>query len=157
VRTSEGAGGKADGDGGEAPEDGGDGAPTGIDAVEGGVTAVGGAGWLTTVAVASPTGLAWLPTVFPAPLRRPPTGVSAMAGAAKATVPRSAPSTARDARTVNVLEGYSALPRIAGMRRALVASGLSTRLDVKASQIAPVHPSGTPSTPAEAEESGEFP
>jgi hypothetical protein len=135
ARTIEGVGCNVEADGGEAVEDGGDGAPTGADGVEGSVTALEGTGLLTTVAVASRTGLAWLPTVFSAPLRRPPTGVSAMAGAAKATVPISAASTARQARAVNGLEECSALRSIAGMRRVLVASRLSTRIDAKARKL----------------------
>jgi hypothetical protein len=119
ARAIEGVGGKAEDDRAEAVADAGDDTPTGTGAggVEGEVTALEGADWLTTVAVASPTGLAWLATAVPAPLRRPPTGVAATAGVVQATVPTSPASIARDA---NALKERSALPSIGGFNDFLV-------------------------------------
>jgi hypothetical protein len=123
--------GKAVSDGGEAGGDGAVGAATGTDGVDGRVAAGEGAGWLTTTEVASPTGLAWLATVFPAPLTRPPTGVAAIAGVVQATVPRSTVITAAD---VSVLKECSASPSIAEIRLALCR--VIPVSDAKDSQIA---------------------
>src|SRR5437588_1808537 len=107
---------RAEEDGGEAAADARDDTATGTRAggVEGGETALERTGWLTTAAVASPTGLAWLITALPEPSRRPPAGLAATAGVVQAMVPTRPPSTARDA---TALKKCSALQTIAGIKR----------------------------------------
>src|SRR5439155_11273678 len=117
-RTIEEVARKAAEDGGEAAEGGGDDASAGTDGVEGAVTALEETGWLTTVAAVSPTGLLWLATAFPAPLRRPPSGLAALAGVVQATVAISPASSAPDA---SALKECLALPSIAGIHRVLCA------------------------------------